>query len=356
MLEERGNHPTASLMNFMLSGIISSSKGTAKSASKVGEKSKSKPPSTKYRQTTLDLGLDSFKSCEHCGMAYNSTRAEDIKIHDVFHNGFLHGATLKKSSKLPDVTAKLEILDGKEHRIQALTCRDAPEWRIHFEGALEAAAAYLPGPGLESADLWAEIQNPNLQTYEELVPRYKVFVYYIERKIVGVLLVERIKAGVPCELDGGENPEEEGGIAGTAQTEHNKEIKETKETVDLEHDLLKLGIQKCYMSVDRVWVDSSHRRHGLATTLVDSARKYLIPNMEIPKDRMAFSWPTKLGIGFALGYCRVFFKDHGYPYAFLISKGDFPTDGVEPGGGKQLKAGEGGAYEPEWLQFEYKKV
>jgi N-acetyltransferase len=259
-----------------------------------GLQRKERGKQTNYHHTTLDVGLDAFKECKECGMPYNSTRAEDRKAHEDFHKQVVGGVVLKKSSKRPDVTVYSEVIEGVEHRIQALSCKDSPDWRLHFEAALQASYGDLDGPPLDSSVLWSEIQDPQHPQSESLVPRYKVFVYYIAGNIVGVLLAEKVsEAGYFYHGD----------ARYTREGSYDCLVHYNLDEYDRKQQYVYTDeTHKVLMCVDRIWVHAEHRFEGIATWLVDIARENFIFNMDIDKKYICFSWPTTMGREFAAKY------------------------------------------------------
>jgi len=49
------------------------------------------------------------------------------------------------------------------------------------------------------------------------------------------------------------------------------------------------------LGVDKIWVRQSHRRRGLATALLDAARRHFFFSFEVPVARLAVSQPTADG-------------------------------------------------------------
>lgn len=56
------------------------------------------------------------------------------------------------------------------------------------------------------------------------------------------------------------------------------------------------------MGVNRIWIHFLLRRKGLATILLDSARRLMIQGGELPRTRLAFSDPTESGKQLAISY------------------------------------------------------
>lgn len=49
------------------------------------------------------------------------------------------------------------------------------------------------------------------------------------------------------------------------------------------------------LGVSRIWTSSSHRKHGVASTLLHAAKSNFLYGMTISKEEMAFSQPTESG-------------------------------------------------------------
>lgn len=56
------------------------------------------------------------------------------------------------------------------------------------------------------------------------------------------------------------------------------------------------------MGVSQVWVHPDFRRRGVASRLLDTARKHLVYGCTVPTERVAFSQPTEAGWAFAARY------------------------------------------------------
>mmetsp|Transcript_70 Transcript_70/g.181 ORF Transcript_70/g.181 Transcript_70/m.181 type:complete len:240 (+) Transcript_70:22-741(+) len=58
------------------------------------------------------------------------------------------------------------------------------------------------------------------------------------------------------------------------------------------------------LGVDKIWVRPSHRRRGVATALLDAARRHFFFNFEVPIPRFAVSQPTAEGRALFEAYLR----------------------------------------------------
>ena len=106
----------------------------------------------------------------------------------------------------------------------------------------------------------------------------KVFLYVMERRVVGCLIAEKINKAyrvVPQE------PKSEGSgrLVCCSQVP-----------------------TKVWVGVSRVWVLQAQRGKGIATTLVDAMRHNMFESHFLTKDQIAFSDPTEVGMSFAEKY------------------------------------------------------
>jgi N-acetyltransferase len=61
--------------------------------------------------------------------------------------------------------------------------------------------------------------------------------------------------------------------------------------------------RKAVLGIHQLWVHTQHRQRGIASTLVDMARKHMcFGYTSIPIEQIAFSSPTESGLAFARQY------------------------------------------------------
>lgn len=262
-----------------------------------------KPTATNLQQVQLDLGVSAMKQCKACGMEYNSTIPEDRKLHDEFHKR-KHKATQPIRMSSNHIFKSTQV-DGESYEMRLLDCRGPVSSRAHFEQALEIMYGDLSGDQITNEDLWSEIPNPIKSSVLNKVPRFTVLMLLVDRIPAAILIVERIsKAG--GYLDDFRS----------SQTEVSVNLGERSKGYG-KPDVIKLA----HISVERIWVDKEHRRKGLATTLINHARKVLIPGLEIKRSQVAFSWPTTLGRSLATRYSV---GQHDEAIPFLVNLADCP--------------------------------
>ena len=62
------------------------------------------------------------------------------------------------------------------------------------------------------------------------------------------------------------------------------------------------GVSHVPFAVRLIWVSAEDRRQGLATRLLDAARKHLVPGTVLSYQQLAFVQPTEIGCSFARAY------------------------------------------------------
>jgi GNAT superfamily N-acetyltransferase len=276
-----------------------SSIGPAESAKQTSQPTISSSQSTAagsnnktLHQTQLDIGGRAhapYTRCKECMMMYNPTNAEDKRRHDRYHSGF---TAHRQPSIVPDgVNVMDKYVDEAHHLIRVIDYRASAALKEHAEQALKATEPDLGGVGEPASWVWKKIPNPQDQHDPNLVPAYKVYLYLINLRVVGVLLAHRIARGGYYYYgdlkfdDDGQIPDEAIG-----------DSREKQEFVYEDH------IYKTYMCIDRIWVRKDMRRKGYATELVNIARRSFIPGMCLGETHFAFSRPTEMGRTFAEGY------------------------------------------------------
>lgn len=143
--------------------------------------------------------------------------------------------------------------------------------------------------------------------------RYKVYLYVHGLRCVGLCLVERIDKAyqvvdpaVAAKADSGEG---DGPGNNTSESRSQPQDK-AREEVDLDAPVTVADTSDvACMGISRIWVSSSFRKQGVATTLLDVACKTFVPLKHLPKEMVAFSQPTQSGARLAR---RWFGREHGW--------------------------------------------
>lgn len=220
------------------------------------------------KQTILDVGQKGIgmEHCVKCGMVYSLETPSDVKQHERFHNRFTETANFrvsqtqiehwKSSLQYENVESPLPgILFGLRLSSTATLKRKLETIITNFVNEEIGYAADLP--------VW------------DARGKRKAFVFVSNSKppfIGGVLLVDPVIEVILM-------PE-------------GKHFKAPK-----------IG---SFLGVDRIWVHSHLRRKGLATFLLDSARRLLSPKdgTLLTKTRVAFGDPNDLCVKLAINYVQ----------------------------------------------------
>ncbi|TAQ83273.1 hypothetical protein B7494_g8402 [Chlorociboria aeruginascens] len=274
-----------------------------------------------YTQLQLELGVDPLRECKECGMHYNASNNADKRAHESYHRDVVRGKEMKL--KKPVIVIMQMVEDGLQHEVRVIDRRASCEWRDQAMNALQASLDDLPGFLPTTSEIWSEITNPMDASDKNKVPRYRTYFYTIHNIVVGVLLAERIgKAGM---YYSGRITHDGFGPYPDVIFAH--EIAKSKDPLDNEFQeyFSKDEAYPAYLSVDRIWVASEHRKEGIATCLVDLARATFINGLSISKKNIAFSPTTSSGHAFAEKYCEDVFDN----FPFLVSFNNPTLDYVE---------------------------
>ncbi|ESZ91493.1 hypothetical protein SBOR_8122 [Sclerotinia borealis F-4128] len=248
-----------------------------------------RPMGFALHQQILDLGQSFHNKCPNCGMQYAINVANDQRLHDQFHNIFRMGGPIFKP-KYVNTQVWTKVINGEKHSIQAISNKESSPIRNLVESILEATLMDMDGTLPSSEHLWSMIPSPNDPKDLIPVPRYKVFLYLIGARPIGILLAERI------------------GKANAIMTMTTTETENITSSISLP-TLPTNTSQEAYMCIDRLWVHTDFRRQNIATSLANQAREKFIPGLIIDKKEVAISQPTSVGAEFAEKYFRGVLED-----------------------------------------------
>ncbi|KAK9471754.1 uncharacterized protein V1510DRAFT_437359 [Dipodascopsis tothii] len=232
------------------------------------------PGPTRKVQTHLSLTSASFKhTCPECGMSYHQLSEVDRGIHVKFHARALSGVEFDSAS-----ASDLPAVQTTDVRKQAAE----GEVRIHKIGPGEPRAVR------RAVDALLEICNTELSAPDDehvWDAGRCVFVAAVswqraaagararrERRLVGLLAAERVQAGRFMRARSGELLE---------------------------------GDVPLVLGVSRLYVSHSCRRLGLATLLLDAARRNFVYGLEIERSLVGWSQPSASGCAVAVSWAGV---------------------------------------------------
>lgn len=139
------------------------------------------PMGPKLMQMTIDLGQNLRTTCRICGMSYYSSIHDDELLHRRFHAKSVGGVDFsasiinKKSSKVvwKSDRAYILIVDRRSSAVEKRKAREV----------LEVVDSELSAAEISEATLWGDGGGE----------RFKVLLYILGKKCVGLCLAERIR-------------------------------------------------------------------------------------------------------------------------------------------------------------------
>lgn len=249
-------------------------------------------------QMQLDLVGQHRKACKTCGMEYIPSNTEDAAMHKKFHAMNFGGVDFTKAAI--ERFRKNQAWSGGDGSFIAVVGRkDAVALRKRASDVLKVVNTELAAVPIADEELWGQagqtffadapvpVSNASkspISAMDEpnapLVDRFRVFLYLQGNKCVGACLAERIWEAftVLAEHDASEEVCQ---LPSTAPKSSSISISSTS-------DLANLGIS-------RIWTSNQHRKQGVATRLLDTARSNFIYGLTVEKDKVAFSQPTESG-------------------------------------------------------------
>jgi hypothetical protein len=239
---------------------------------------------------------DAWIQCKECDRYYDPTSQRGKARHDIEHNKRVHAKVTKK--EMSTVILEEWIAEEKKHRVAVIDCKQPIAVRSHGQAVLGITSEALGPVHVEKEELWREIPNPQSNSATPAqVPRFRIFVHYIDDEAVSVILAERIRDG--CTYHPGRSIRDDGApLLG--------------EPGAFKDSLLDLQLHVKYpvwVSIERIWVRDGHRRKGYATKMVDLVRENFVRGLPLDKDQIAFSCPFGSGVAFATKYCHRVFGD-----------------------------------------------
>ncbi|KAF2007955.1 sister chromatid cohesion acetyltransferas-like protein Eco1 [Amniculicola lignicola CBS 123094] len=242
-------------------------------------------------QMQLDLALEIRKQCKICGMEYIPSNADDAAVHKKFHAMNVGGVDFSKA--LIERIKKNQVWTGANGSFVAVIARkDALALRNKASEVLKVLNTELAAVPIPDEALWSQItsgeeaqgkgEKPTAsgrRTATSTGDRFKVYLYIRGQKCVGACLAERISAAYAV-LDQVDTPHPDS----VARVE----VESSSISISSEPEPALLGIS-------RIWTSNLHRKHGVATQLLDAARSDFLYGMSIEKDMIAFSQPTESG-------------------------------------------------------------
>jgi ESCO1/2 acetyl-transferase len=117
----------------------------------------------------------------------------------------------------------------------------------------------------------------------------KAYLCIYENKVIGMILVERIKFGYHIKT----SVCQQNDISGT----------NALKSVIIQQQSKRKPVE-AIIGIKLMWVHGKYRNNGIAKYLIDAAREKMVYGIIIPIDKIAFSSPTQAGLIFAVRYCN----------------------------------------------------
>jgi len=242
----------------------------------------------------LDLVGELRKKCKVCGMEYIPSNSEDALLHRKFHAMNIGGVDFTKA--FVERIRQNQIWEGSDGGFIVVVGRkDMLALRNKASEVLKVVNTELAAVTISDQELWSQLRVPVLlktATHDRThVPakgnsfsisdRFKAYLYIKGQKCVGACLAERIRMAYAV-LD---------------QDDAAKHAGRVPTPVGEFQDSISIGTEEkpAILGISRIWTSNLHRKAGIATRLLDSARVDFLYGMTIEKEQIAFSQPTGSG-------------------------------------------------------------
>ncbi|KAF8436432.1 ESCO1/2 acetyl-transferase-domain-containing protein [Terfezia claveryi] len=264
------------------------------------------PQAKKLTQLHLDLGqTPSRTTCPTCHMSYDPSLPEDTLLHNRFH--------AKSTGGVDFISSRPRILwsgvgfvqdswEGGERESVIVVGRNSNKLeRRRVMKVMEIVERELGCQEIKEEEMFGVLKYDAKGVRErdrggDEGGRYKVFLYLLGRKCVGLLLAEKIERAYKITLPSFPSPASFSISPSTISPAPIDPSDNCPSTTSLDHPLtLSPTPSPALLGISRIWTCSTYRRRGIATRLLDVARQAFIYGMTIDKCRVAFSQPTALG-------------------------------------------------------------
>lgn len=243
-------------------------------------------------------------------MEYTPSNTEDSMLHRDFHSMNVGGVDVGKAFwkdhglKRVSPTGTYWLEDGAE--ILLVDRRSPLAARNKVKKVLEVVRVELGAAEISEHELWTGLEPTALPDSarrkakadgpDRREDRYKSFLYLKGDKCVGFCLAEKIVSAAR--------------VVDPVVDEESQEIatlpsRSPPISVSLDADVALLGIS-------RIWTSNAHRKQGIATNLLETARSNFFYGMEVPRELIAFSQPTESGGQLARSWYNKTFGWHVY--------------------------------------------
>ena len=242
-------------------------------------------------QMQIDLGGEVRRTCRTCGMEYIPSVKEDAALHNKYCALNVRGVDMGKAFVKDDSVKRIRSERAREEEREMVVTVDRKSSiaaRNRTRKVLDLVNAELSATDIDDEHLWGAL-NPEQKVIETRKgsseggdrrgDRFKVFLYLVHDRCVGLCLAEKISSAFGVI---------NGCAAGKEDIKVIKTSKSSSISVSTSADIALLGIS-------RIWTSKTYRGKGLAIDLLECARHHFFYGVEAPKDLVAFSQPTESG-------------------------------------------------------------
>jgi len=258
-------------------------------------------------------------------MSYYPCTSDDDALHKRFHAKSVGGVDFKPT--ILDAKKSKVVWRGREEEqeedsfVLVVDRKSAAVERRKAREVLEVVESELSAGEIEEGVLWGGVKAGEEGGGGE---RFRVLLYVVGKKCVGLCLAERIRKAYRVVGDEVRND-----VAGEMKSMvyRGSSISVSCVLVFFFLSILCIFVDNRFvhsetsrpaiLGISRVWVCADRRRRGIATRLLDCAREHFIYGMEIEKDDVAFSQPTESGGALARGW---FGADKAHHWAVYVEE------------------------------------
>ncbi|XP_014495516.1 protein CHROMOSOME TRANSMISSION FIDELITY 7 [Vigna radiata var. radiata] len=248
-----------------------------------------------YAQFHLDFGQSDFllRVCSTCGVKFTPGDPQDEKSHNEFHKSYTQGIQFRGWTK--ENVISLPSLDPG--RVILFSETDPFSHRKKIEEVVRMME-------IEIGSGWI------------LHERCKVYLFVSLNRVAGCLVAEPIEKAFKVVSSSGAVPVHSAKKRGDTtrstilqfgnaifQREVQRKVVNVSDSEKMEGAILcdsEPTAAAC--GVRAIWITPSNRRKGIATQLLEAARKSFCPGLELGRSQLAFSQPTSAGKALATSY------------------------------------------------------
>ena len=254
------------------------------------------PKKSRMTQMQIDLGGDTRKACKGCGMEYIPSNSEDKALHKEFHAMHISGMDMGKGflKELKGAGKKTWEVSREKQSLGTMVIidqRSSVSARNKATKVLALVNQELSAAGIADEILWGKVTTKSAKQrqkirgragaekeVDEKEDRYKVCLYLVGDKCVGLCLAERVRKAYKV-LSTEPDPSGDGTVPAT---------RSSSISVEADPDVALLGIS-------RIWTSKTYRLQRIATALLDHVQCNFFYGIEVPQNMVAFSQPTESG-------------------------------------------------------------